>query len=313
MTSSRNRTPRSPPAAGAHGLFGEQQRQHGGPLLALRAEQAQVAVVARLRRDGALAARHRARSGGARGAGAGAAASRRRRRTPPPRPATSTNSRSSRCGPNDDRPRPISRARRARSAATTACSSYAGLVELADQAQIVSPAARRQRGGRRGEGRRQTRDEVAAAAPQLDGRPCKLRVPRVERRPVAAVAHARELRVALAQRVLQLVVGRLVGRLARRRESIEMSPPARGAAFHEQQALGHEDEDWVSRAQLVDGADLDAVDPRALSLTGRVGHLERRVRAHRPSRTRATARAAWSLQPTSLSSRLVRGDTPRRA
>ena len=131
MTSSSSSAPTSPVDLGGDVTFGEQQGEHGGALLALRAEEAQVAS---------------RRLAGARGA-------------VPPRRAAATSSRTASASAPDshlgeaqvvalwtdarDRPADVAR-RRAASAARKPSSPGSNVVELGDQRELEAPAVRRQ-------------------------------------------------------------------------------------------------------------------------------------------------------------------------
>ena len=77
-------------------------------------------------------------------------------------------------------------------------------------------------------------------------------IPGVERIAGRAVAHPRQLDVALAQDGLQVAHCRLVGRVEAARERVEVGAPPRGAALDQKQALRHEDEDVALAPQVVE-------------------------------------------------------------
>ena len=186
--------------------------------------------------------------------------------------------------------------------------------ELGHELEGEALAGRGERRGRFGEAVAQLAHQRLASPAQLDRRPCELHVPRIECRRRRPGAHVRELRVALPQSGLQIARRGRVGHGRRRGEGVKVRAPPRRAALHEQQALGNEDEHLPAATQLVEVLDLEPVPAGAFALAGRVGDLDPlRVALAAPVDRRPSRGRSARPSVTSFSSRLVRGEPPRRA
>ena len=119
-------------------------------------------------------------------------------------------------------------------------------------------------------------DEPRAAPAQLDRGVRELRVPRVEGGRRRAHADVDELRVPLPQCRLEIARGDRVRRVDGRRVCVDMGAPPRGAALHQEKALGHEDEHLAASTQTRPARDrLDPVPAHALALARLIGDLHR--------------------------------------